>query len=251
MSRSEPTVLSVEDARKAFGALVAVNNVSFSVEQGEIFGIAGPNGSGKSTLFNIISGVPYAADAGRFVLAGQEITGLRAHLRFRRGLARTFQTETAFDCLSVEENVDLARVYGPVDAGRAYGVPEALELAKISRRTAAMSAGEISIFDKKKLMIATAVVARPKLLMLDEPAAGLTKTEIGELREVILELNRAGISIVLVEHVLPLLLSVARRVLVLNQGEEVMTGTPDEMINDPRVIEAYLGRKGHGHVSAA
>ncbi len=251
MSQSEPSVLRVEHARKAFGSLIAVNDVSFSVEQGEIFGIAGPNGSGKSTLFNIISGVPFAADAGRFILAGQDVTGLRAHLRFRRGLARTFQTETAFDCLSVEENIDLARVYGPDNPEEAYGVAEALELSKISRHTAEMNAGEISVFDKKKLMIATAVVARPKLLMLDEPAAGLTKTEIDELREVIVELNRAGISIVLVEHVLPLLLSVAQRVLVLNQGEEVMTGPPDEMIKDPRVIEAYLGRKGHDRVSAA
>lgn len=250
MSEKATQRLIVENVRKSFGALVAVDNVSFSVAPGEIFGIAGPNGSGKSTLFNIISAVPYSADGGRVVLDGEDLTRTRPNVRFRKGLARTFQTETAFECLTVYENIELARVYGKGEESR-EDIEHILDLVGLAKSLLDRSAAEISVAEKKKLMLATAIAADPKIIMLDEPAAGLTKSEIDEIHKVISEICSSGISIVLVEHVMPLLLSISKRILILNHGQEVMTGPPDLVINDDRVIEAYLGQKGKTHGDAA
>lgn len=240
MTPSDCAILTVESAEKAFGALKAVNGISFTVCEGEIFGIAGPNGSGKSTLFNIITGIPFNADGGRFSMDGIEIARLRPHERFRRGLARTFQTETSFDALTVRENLSLAAIYGGA-GDAATTIDRCAATVGLDAAALARVAGDVSVFEKKKLMIATAIVNRPRLLLLDEPAAGLTRAEVDELKTLIWTIQDDGISILLVEHVLPLLLSVSARVLVMNHGEEVMTGTPEEIVKDTRVIEAYLG----------
>lgn len=233
-------VLDVKGACKSFGALRAVNAISLSVRPNEIFGIAGPNGSGKSTLFNIITGIPFPADSGRFLLAGEDIGRVRPDERFRRGLARTFQTETSFEALSVRDNLKLAATF----CGRPEAVdalPAVVERVGLAKRLLDQPSGEISVFDRKKLMIATAIVHKPQIVLLDEPAAGLTRREVDELKSLIFAVRDDGIAVLLIEHVLPLLLAASERVLVMNQGEEVMTGTPDEITGDRRVIEAYLG----------
>ncbi len=239
-------ILVADRVSKSFGSLRAVDEVSFEVAPQEIFGIAGPNGSGKSTLFNIITSIPFPADSGRVVFEGKEIQRMRANQVCRSGLARTFQKETAFDTLSTLDNVILGATYGG-GAGE-YGASreaaaEALAFVGIGEEQFARPASELSVFDKKRLMIASAIVTKPRVLLLDEPASGLTKLEIDETIDLIRRLNESGITVLVIEHVLPLLLTVSARLLVLNHGSELTTGTPDDVIRDPRVVEAYLGSR--------
>ena len=236
-------LLRVDKLTKRFGQLVAVNGLSFTVERGEVFGIAGPNGSGKSTLFNALTRIPFGADSGRVLLDGTEITRLRPHLICRRGLVRTFQKESTFDGLSVFQNVLIGATYGREGAADGEeGTLEALsEVGLLKKRD--QPAGALSVYEKKLLMFASAVAARPKLLLLDEPASGLTTPEIDHFVTLIRRLNDGGVTVVVIEHVLPLLLSVSQRLLVLNHGEALVVGAPDTVIQDERVIEAYLGRR--------
>lgn len=243
-------ILVVEGARKSFGQLRAVDEVSFAVRPGEIFGIAGPNGSGKSTLFNIITGIPFAADGGRIEFEGRRIEHLAAHRICQGGVARTFQKETTFDSLSAYQNVLLGAVYG---RGRGVGADieararQALGFVGIASDRIDRPAGELSVFDKKRLMIASALATEPKLLLLDEPASGLTKPEVEETAALVRRVNESGVTVLIIEHVLPLLLSLSERVMVLNQGRELTTGLPHEVMRDERVVEAYLGsRRPHG-----
>lgn len=244
-------ILIVEDACKLFGSLRAVDNVSFGVEAGEIFGIAGPNGSGKSTLFNIITSIPFPADAGRIVFDGRAIHRMRANQICRAGVARTFQKETAFDSLSTFDNVVLGSVYGLGRAGAGgeagEAAREALVFVGIEDDQFHRPAGELSVFDKKRLMLASALATRPRVLLLDEPASGLTQPEIDQTIELVRRVNGEGVTVLLIEHVLPLLLSVSNRLMVLNQGQELVTGDPDAVMRDERVVEAYLGSsRAHG-----
>jgi branched-chain amino acid transport system ATP-binding protein len=243
-------LLIVEDACKLFGSLRAVDNVSFAVEPGEIFGIAGPNGSGKSTLFNIITSIPFPADAGRITFNGRAIQRMRANEICRAGVARTFQKETAFDTLSTFDNVMLGSVYGLGKAGEAstdQAVRDALAFVGIGDEQFHRPAGELSVFDKKRLMLASALATRPSVLLLDEPASGLTQPEIDQTIELVRRVNAEGVTVLLIEHVLPLLLSVSNRLMVLNQGQELVTGDPDAVMRDERVVEAYLGSsRAHG-----
>jgi len=247
-------LLDVQGVSKTFGALRAVNGVSFQVAEGEIFGIAGPNGSGKSTLFNIITSTPFPASAGEIRFAGEAIHRKSPHEICHLGLARTFQRETAFDSLTVRENVVLGAVFGPggsqpadVDAR----VRSALDFVELASANVERPAAELSVFDRKRLMLASALVMEPKMILLDEPASGLTKPEIEETIRIIKRTNERGIAVVLIEHVLPVLLALSRRLMVLNQGEVLTTGDPDVVVRDPRVVEAYLGAKGARDVGAA
>jgi len=243
-------LLEVDGLSKSFGALKAVDGVSFQLRAGEILGIAGPNGSGKSTLFNLITNVPFSADRGRVVFDGREIQALRADAICRRGLARTFQRDAEFPTLSVFDNALVGAVYGGRSAAAEAAAASALERAGVRRADWSRPAAEISTFDKKRLMIASALAAAPKLLMLDEPASGLSPPEVSELAALIRALNADGMSILLIEHVLPLLLDVSERLIVLNQGRVLAAGDPDGVVADPNVVEAYLGRRGR-HASAA
>jgi branched-chain amino acid transport system ATP-binding protein len=239
-------LLVVSGAHKSFGALHAVNNVSFEVMRGEIFGIAGPNGSGKSTLFNIITGIPISADAGDIHLNGQSIRRVRGDQIARRGLARTFQKETDFASLSVLENVLIGASYGGSERSAAdtrTTATEALSFVGIAAEEHARPVAGLSILHKKKMMIASAIAMRPQILLLDEPASGLTKPEVEVVKGLILKLNAQGMTILLIEHVLSLLLSVSHRIMVLSHGEVLAIGTPDEVVNDQTVVEAYLGSK--------
>lgn len=239
-------ILVVESACKSFGALRAVESVSLSVSRGEIFGVAGPNGSGKSTLFNVITSIPYGADAGRILFEGRAIQGRRPHDICRAGIARTFQRETAFDTLSARDNVRLGAVYGTQnmdESTRSKRIHEVLAYVGIPQVESERPAAELSVFDKKRLMLASALATGPKLLLMDEPASGLTGPEIDETIELIRRVNADGVTVLVIEHVLPLLLTVSHKLMVLNQGEKLAIGTPDEVVRNPLVVEAYLGSR--------
>ncbi len=239
-------LLEVEGVAKSFGSLRAVDDVSFKVEAGEIFGIAGPNGSGKSTLFNVITGIPFKPDRGVIRFNGTEIQGKSGNAIARLGLARTFQRETSFDGLTVFENALMGSSYGkpqrPAAEARASAA-EALEFVGLTSASFGRLAGELSVFDRKCLMLATAIAMQPKLLLLDEPASSLTKPEIESSIGLIRRTAERGITIVLIEHVLTFLMSLSRHLLVLNQGQVLAAGDPKTVIADERVVEAYLGKR--------
>lgn len=238
-------LLSVRNATKKFGELVAVDDVSFAVNEGEIYGIAGPNGAGKTTLFNLITGIPYQADTASVVFRGEEISELSPHKIYELGIARTFQKETAFDTLTVQENVRIGAVFGTGMLPEQYddaveGALESLDLIADRDRFA----GELSLYAKKRLMIASAVVSNPSLLMLDEPAGGLNVSELSELEELIMRLSLGEMTIIIIEHVLPLLFGVSNRVMVMDFGKRLAEGSPEALARDDVVIEAYLGERG-------
>jgi len=240
-------LLQASELTKRFGAFVAVDGVSFSIEEGEVLGVAGPNGSGKSTLFNLLTGLPYHADAGEIRFRGESIAGAQPARIARKGLARTFQKDTEFRTLSARDNVLIGTYCRPEAdrADRARAIDRALDRVEFDPERRARAAGDLSIFDKKRLMIASALVGEPKLLLLDEPASGLTKPEIEQLRTLILGLNKSGMTIIVIEHVLTLLVAVASRLIVLNEGRVLSEGAPTVVVRDERVISAYLGGKAH------
>ena len=236
-------LLVVDNVTKSFGALKAVDGVSFTVEAGEIFGIAGPNGSGKSTLFNIITGVPHGPDRGRIVFDGAEVQNEPAHIIARRGLTRSFQRETSFDSLSVWENVATGVSAARTRAESTDVIAEALTLVGFDEKDFGRSAQELSVYQRKTLMLASAVAMAPKMLLLDEPASGLTRPEIRKAVELVRRIADRGITILLIEHVLTFLIALSQRLLVLNQGRVLALGAPDVVIKDPQVVEAYLGTR--------
>ncbi|MDQ6434846.1 ABC transporter ATP-binding protein [Mesorhizobium sp. LHD-90] len=239
-------LLELDDVSKAFGSLKAVDGVSFKVEAGEIFGIAGPNGSGKSTLFNVITGIPFGPDRGTIRFDGTPIQGLRGHRIARLGLARTFQRETSFDGLTVFENALMGSSFGAASqpsASAREAAAEALEFVGLGAENFGRPAGELSVFQRKCLMLATAIAMKPKMLLLDEPASSLTKPEIDSTIELIRRTAARGITILLIEHVLTFLMSLSQHLLVLNQGTMLALGEPRTVIADERVIEAYLGTR--------
>lgn len=242
-------LLKTVGVSKYFGKLEAVSDVSFEVKQGEIFGIAGPNGAGKSTLFNAISGIPYHANSGKILFKGHEIQKAPPHVICHSGIARTFQKETVFETLSVMENMFVASAFSKHYAGssekqrheRGLEILDFIGLGHCRDREAV----HLSLLEKKLLMLATALVTQPTLLLLDEPASGLTPEEIRHLDGLLHKLNEKGITIVLIEHVLHLLLGVSERVMILNEGRKLVESTPDEIVHNEQVIKAYLGGKGN------
>ena len=240
------SLLAADKISKAFGRLAAVSEVSFEVEEGEIFGIAGPNGAGKTTLFNVISGLPYHADSGRIFFRGRNIESTPPHVICRLGLARTYQKETLFDTLSVLENVMVGAIYGRGEGGRLSveeRAVEALEFVGLGDRMND-EALHLALFEKKLLMLASAIATRPKLLLLDEPVAGLNKPEMDRSVELFERIKATGTTIILIEHQLPLLLKASHRVMILNYGEKLTEGPPQEVVRNETVIEAYLGKRG-------
>ena len=238
-------LLEVKNICKFFGKLKAVDQVIFEIEEDEILGIAGPNGAGKTTLFNVISGLPYHATSGRILFHGQPIEKKPAHQICRRGIARTFQKETIFETLNVYQNVVIGADYGQPGQSKKDIHERAMEalgfvgLADMRKQ----EAGHLSLFDKKNLMLASALASQPKLVLLDEPASGLNQPEMDRLAEIYSRLNSAGIAIIIIEHQLPLLLKISDRVMILNEGRKLVEGPPGDIIKDARVIEAYLGRR--------
>jgi len=237
-------VLEVIGLSKSFGALKAVDDISFTVDRGELLGIAGPNGSGKSTLFNAITRLPFRYREGTVKLCGESINRLPSDQIAKRGIARTFQRDSVFAQLSAIDNVlvtvEQTHRRRSLDAKVALA-EEALDRVRFPATLHNWKAAQLPVYLRKLVMIASAVALQPKVLLLDEPASSLTVDEVERMRLLISELKEAGITIVLVEHVLQLLMAVSDRLMVLDQGRVIAIGNPDDVVKNPQVIEAYLG----------
>ena len=236
-------MLDLNNVCKNFGSLAAVDDISLRIERGETFGLAGPNGAGKTSLFNVISGIPYQCDSGQIIFEGVEIQSLEPHLICRRGLTRTFQTELAFESLTVEQNVLIGAMHKSKISEQKWKVAEVLDMFELAQHRSE-PAGSLPLHQKKRLMLATAIVCNPSLLLLDEPAAGLDRDEYSELGKWIKLLREIGITVIIIEHVLPLLLSVSTRVAVMSQGKIIAMGSPTDIMSNDDVIAAYLGQSG-------
>jgi len=233
-------VLEVKNVTKKFGGLEAVKNMEFNVKKGEILGLIGPNGAGKTTLFNIITGF-YKPDKGKIYFCNRDITGLKPEQICRLGIARTFQIVKPLWKLTVLENV-LAAVYLRYE-DRETAIKKAmlyLEIVNLHKK-ANLFPSELSYPDLKKLELARALATEPTLLLLDETAAGLNPVEIEEMMEIIKKLHKNGITFIIVEHVMKFIMNISDRIIVMHHGSKLAEGKPDEVANNRKVIEAYLG----------
>lgn len=234
----------IRNLSRSFGGIEALKNLSFTVDEGEILGIAGPNGSGKSTLFNAITRIPFGASSGQVLFRGRRIEKAPDIAIAQMGIVRTFQRETAFESLSCVDNILVAveQTLGARGAEAARLADEASETVGFPKNFHNRPAADLPVFYRKQLMLATAVAQKPKLLLLDEPASSLFDHEIDWVRDAIRRLNAQGVTILLIEHVLPLLTGVSSRLLVLEQGTRIALGPVEETIRAPAVIEAFLGK---------
>ncbi len=235
-------LLSVQGVTKRFGGLQALTHVTFDLPQGQILGLIGPNGAGKTTLFNVLNGV-YAPEEGRVIFRGKDITGLKPYEVARRGLARSHQVVRPLNQLTVRENVMVGACFGRENhslSDAAAIADEILELVGLKER-ADQLAGSLNIAQKKRLEMARALAARPYLLLLDEVLAGLNPSEIEAMLTTIRTIREQGITIIMIEHLMHAIMKVSERIIVLDYGEQIAEGTPQEISNNPRVIEAYLG----------
>jgi branched-chain amino acid transport system ATP-binding protein len=232
--------LSVESVTRRFGGLVALDNVSLTVEQHRIHGIIGPNGAGKTTLFNIIAGA-FSPSAGRLTLAGDDITRLTPEQRCARGIARTFQVPRPFNGLTVLDNVAVGALLGSRNVAEARARSSAtIDMLEMGEHAGNL-ASTLSIGLRKRLEVARALATKPRLLLLDEVMGGLHGGEVDRMIATIRRIAETGISVVLIEHVMPAIMSLAEIVTVLDQGRVLATGTPEEITRNPAVIAAYLG----------
>lgn len=236
--------LQVKGLRKSFGGLVAVKDLEFEVEEGEIIGLIGPNGSGKTTTLNLLTGF-LRPDAGTIVFQGENVAGLPRHRMSQKGVARTFQLTKAFLGFTALENVMVGRAYGREPA---HSLGAAREEAKeILDQVGLLSkanvpARNLTLMQRKMLELARALATRPKLLLLDELMAGLNPGETEDACQLIRKIRSAGMTIVVVEHIVQAICGLSDRILVLNMGEKIAAGPPQEIIRNPHVIQVYLGK---------
>ena len=236
-------LLELTGVSRSFGGLAAVKSVNLRIESGEIVGLIGPNGAGKTTLFNLITGT-FRPNSGSILFDGRDITRLAPHARCRLGIARTFQLVRPFPNLSVLDNVAVGSVYGrqPASSRRAAeaAARETLELLGLGDRAQRL-ARSLTLVDRKRLELARALATRPRLLLLDELLAGLNPSEVNAAMDLVRGIRDSGVTIVMVEHLVKALFGVSDRVAVLSAGEKICEGSPENVAQDARVVDAYLG----------
>lgn len=237
----ETPLLSVVKANKYFGGLAAVRNFSFDVQAGEAVGLMGPNGAGKTTLVNLIYGV-YKPDSGTIKFKGNDISGLPPHKICHLGIARTYQIPQPFTTLTALQNIMVAAIFGrglqrAEAEGEAIQILDALDLSE-KKNMLTKDMDEVAL---KRLELARVLATRPSLLLIDEVAAGLTEAEIPRILEILRDIRGTGVAIMLIEHVMKVMTEAVDRIIVMDRGEKIGEGKPDEVMKDRKVIEAYLG----------
>jgi branched-chain amino acid transport system ATP-binding protein len=235
-------ILKAESISKNFGGLQALREVSFELPTGEILGLIGPNGAGKTTLFNVINGV-FPPTSGKIIFQDEDVTGKKPYQLARRGLARTHQIVKPLSDLTVSENVMVGACFGREDHGLSEASlisGEVLEFVGLADRADQM-AGSLNVAQKKRLEMARALASRPYLLLLDEVLAGLNASEIATMIETVRKVREQGVTIIMIEHVMHAVMNVSDRILVLDYGQLIAEGKPDEIAQNEKVIEAYLG----------
>lgn len=235
-------LLQVQGVTKRFGGLQALTHVTFDLPEGQILGLIGPNGAGKTTLFNTINGV-YKPEQGRIVFRGQDVTGKKPYHLASMGMARTHQIVRPLNELTVRENVMAGACFGHENQslGHAAAIAEEVLIFVGLAARADQLAGSLNIAQKKRLEMARALAAHPYLLLLDEVLAGLNSSEIDGMVQTVLKIREQGVTILMIEHVMKAVMNVSDRIMVLDYGEQIAEGSPQEIVNNPRVIEAYLG----------
>ena len=235
-------LLEVGGLVKRFGGFTALNGVSLTVKPGERFGLIGPNGSGKTTLINCVSGV-LPVNAGTIRFEGRDITGLPPHQRSRLGIVRSFQIPKPFTSMTVRDNLGISLEYAAAGRAGTAGHASADDILRdigLSAKAHLRPAGLTQI-EMRKLELARAMAAHPKLLISDEAMAGLSSTEVDDILDILFRLNAQGITIIMIEHIMRAVMRFSERVLVLDAGERIAEGTPDQVVRDPAVEKAYLG----------
>ena len=236
------TLLDVQEVSQSFGGLQALNNISLEVEEGSIVGLIGPNGAGKTTLFNVIAGV-LNPDEGKVYLGGKDVTGWSAHRVAHQGLGRTFQLMKPFSALSVLENVGVATLQRQSNREEAHRTAREIVDRVGLGEWADKNASVLSTAGHRRLELAKALGLSPSLLLLDEVLAGLVPSERDKVVELLKTIRDEGVTMLLVEHVMSAVMELSDHILVLHHGEMLASGTPEEVTNDPQVIEAYLGEE--------
>ena len=232
-------MLKTSHLTKRFGRLIAVNDLSFELQKGKIYGIAGPNGAGKSTVFNLITG--FYDYEGKIEFDGRDITGLPPYRIAKAGIARTFQIPQTFPSLSVHRSICVGSRFGAPGGLDKQHVEEVLRFVDLEKERY-QKTGLLNLLGKKKLMIGAALATKPKILMLDEPMAGSNATEIKSLMELIRKINQdLGITVVIIEHFMKVLTELTETLLIIESGREICCDEPVKVVNNPKVIECYLG----------
>lgn len=239
-------MLSIHNVSKQFGGITAIKDVSFEMEKGEIVGLVGPNGAGKSTLLNIVSGV-YLPSSGTVIFDGEDITYLRPNKVCKLGIAKTFQLVQSFPELTAIQNVLVGALFGNserINMKEAEGkAEEKLEYVGYPRDKINYPVKNLNVVELKRIQLARALATDPKLILLDEVTTGLNPKESNDAISLIQKIRESGITILMVEHVMRIIMNVSDRVVVLHHGEKIAEGTPEEIAKDEKVISSYLGEK--------